>query len=134
MLEPPKFIENDCYNGSRTFTWLADMVGLSVDLVSNTPNLDSLVLKTPPPLPLSFETGVCTCACVYACQFVCQSYGIKAAEQISLFLRTMHFLKDRAGIYFCLNGIFFRELCKTYLATGGKQIPCRLPKQRFSLQ
>jgi len=36
MLEPPKFIENDCYNGSRTFTWLADMVGLSVDLVSNT--------------------------------------------------------------------------------------------------
>eukprot|EP00099_Drosophila_melanogaster_P011948 NP_001286265.1 oysgedart, isoform B [Drosophila melanogaster] len=34
MLEPPKFIENDCYNGSRTFTWLADMVGLSVDLVN----------------------------------------------------------------------------------------------------
>ncbi|XP_016973667.1 lysophospholipid acyltransferase 1 [Drosophila rhopaloa] len=34
MIEPPKFIENDCYNGSRTFTWLADMVGLSVDLVN----------------------------------------------------------------------------------------------------
>ncbi|KAH8309207.1 hypothetical protein KR059_006852 [Drosophila kikkawai] len=34
MLEPPKFIENDMYGGSRTFTWLADMVGLSVDLVN----------------------------------------------------------------------------------------------------
>ncbi|XP_023171468.2 lysophospholipid acyltransferase 1 isoform X2 [Drosophila hydei] len=34
MLESPKFIENDCYDGSRMFTWLADMVGLSVDLVN----------------------------------------------------------------------------------------------------
>lgn len=34
MLESPKFIENDCYDGSRIFSWLADMVGLSVDLVS----------------------------------------------------------------------------------------------------
>ncbi|XP_017120223.1 lysophospholipid acyltransferase 1 [Drosophila elegans] len=34
MLEPPKFVDNDCYNGSRSFTWLADMVGLSVDLVN----------------------------------------------------------------------------------------------------
>ncbi|KAH8331548.1 hypothetical protein KR074_006058 [Drosophila pseudoananassae] len=34
MIEPPKFIDNDSYNGSRTFTWLADMVGLSVDLVN----------------------------------------------------------------------------------------------------
>lgn len=35
MIEPPKFIDNDSYNGSRTFTWLADIVGLSVDLVSS---------------------------------------------------------------------------------------------------
>jgi len=42
MLEPPKFIENDCYIGSRSFTWLADMVGLSVDLVS-----DTIYSKTP---------------------------------------------------------------------------------------
>lgn len=35
MLESPTFIENsDCYDGSRIFTWLADMVGLSVDLVN----------------------------------------------------------------------------------------------------
>ncbi|XP_032591473.1 lysophospholipid acyltransferase 1 isoform X2 [Drosophila grimshawi] len=34
MLESPKFIANDCYDGSRIFTWLADMVGLSVDLVN----------------------------------------------------------------------------------------------------
>ncbi|KAH8415893.1 hypothetical protein KR222_003076 [Zaprionus bogoriensis] len=34
MLESPKFIENDSYDGSRIFTWLADMVGLSVDLVN----------------------------------------------------------------------------------------------------
>ncbi|XP_001360700.3 lysophospholipid acyltransferase 1 isoform X1 [Drosophila pseudoobscura] len=34
MLESPKFIENDLYNGSHAFTWLADMVGLSVDLVN----------------------------------------------------------------------------------------------------
>ncbi|XP_017868066.1 PREDICTED: lysophospholipid acyltransferase 1 [Drosophila arizonae] len=34
MLESPKFIENDCYDGSRIFSWLADMVGLSVDLVN----------------------------------------------------------------------------------------------------
>ncbi|XP_068145098.1 lysophospholipid acyltransferase 6 [Drosophila tropicalis] len=34
MLESPKFIENDFYDGSRVFTWLADMVGLSVDLVN----------------------------------------------------------------------------------------------------
>lgn len=38
MLESPKFIENDCYDGSRIFTWLADMVGLSVDLVSKIPH------------------------------------------------------------------------------------------------
>lgn len=36
MLESPKFIENDNYDGSRVFTWLADLCGLSVDLVSNT--------------------------------------------------------------------------------------------------
>ncbi|CAD7013807.1 unnamed protein product [Ceratitis capitata] len=34
MLESPKFIDNDNYQGSRAFTWLADMCGLSVDLVS----------------------------------------------------------------------------------------------------
>ncbi|BFG05930.1 lysophospholipid acyltransferase 1 [Drosophila madeirensis] len=34
MLESPKFIENDLYNGSHAFTWLADMVGFSVDLVN----------------------------------------------------------------------------------------------------
>ncbi|XP_034107167.1 lysophospholipid acyltransferase 6 isoform X1 [Drosophila nasuta] len=35
MLESPTNIESsDCYDGSRIFTWLADMVGLSVDLVN----------------------------------------------------------------------------------------------------
>ncbi|XP_030387969.1 lysophospholipid acyltransferase 1 isoform X2 [Scaptodrosophila lebanonensis] len=34
MLESPKFIVNDQYDGSRIFTWLADMCGLSVDLVN----------------------------------------------------------------------------------------------------
>ncbi|XP_064547798.1 lysophospholipid acyltransferase 6 isoform X2 [Drosophila montana] len=34
MLESPKFVENDLYDGSRMFTWLADAVGLSVDLVN----------------------------------------------------------------------------------------------------
>ncbi|KAH8269611.1 hypothetical protein KR018_010510 [Drosophila ironensis] len=34
MIEPPKFVDTDSYNGSHAFTWLADMVGLSVDLVN----------------------------------------------------------------------------------------------------
>lgn len=34
MLESPKFIDNDNYQGSRAFTWLADICGLSVDLVN----------------------------------------------------------------------------------------------------
>lgn len=36
MEESPKFIEIDNmnYGGSRAFTWLADLSGLSVDLVS----------------------------------------------------------------------------------------------------
>ncbi|XP_053966433.1 lysophospholipid acyltransferase 6 [Anastrepha ludens] len=34
MLESPKFIHNDNYQGSRAFTWLADMCGLSVDLIN----------------------------------------------------------------------------------------------------
>ncbi|XP_067631562.1 lysophospholipid acyltransferase 6 isoform X2 [Eurosta solidaginis] len=34
MLESPNFIDNDNYQGSRAFTWLADMCGLSVDLVN----------------------------------------------------------------------------------------------------
>ncbi|XP_037945541.1 lysophospholipid acyltransferase 1 [Teleopsis dalmanni] len=34
MLEPPKFIDNDNYDGSRYFTWLADLCGLSVDLIN----------------------------------------------------------------------------------------------------
>ncbi|ALC41198.1 oys [Drosophila busckii] len=34
MLESPKFVENDLYDGSRMFTWVADAVGLSVDLVN----------------------------------------------------------------------------------------------------
>ncbi|EDW52798.1 GM18733 [Drosophila sechellia] len=111
MLEPPKFIENDCYNGSRTFTWLADMVGLSVDLVSLHKTSTPWFLR--PLLPYRYlSKRVCARVRVYT-RVVCQSYGIKAAEQISLSLRTMHFLKDRAGIS-------FREICKTYLATGGK--------------
>ncbi|XP_018795845.1 PREDICTED: lysophospholipid acyltransferase 1 [Bactrocera latifrons] len=34
MLESPKFVDNDNYQGSRAFTWLADICGLSVDLVN----------------------------------------------------------------------------------------------------
>lgn len=36
MIEIPKPGEEvNTYDGSRAFTWLADMTGLSVDLVSN---------------------------------------------------------------------------------------------------
>lgn len=35
MFEIPKLGDEDnCYDGSRAFTWLADICGLSVDLVS----------------------------------------------------------------------------------------------------
>lgn len=35
MLELPKLGDEDvAYDGSRVFTWLADLCGLSVDLVS----------------------------------------------------------------------------------------------------
>lgn len=60
MLESPKFIENDLYDGSRMFTWLADAVGLSVDLVSF-----SFVAPLPPWRTNHTVASVRACVCVY---------------------------------------------------------------------
>lgn len=84
MLEPPKFIDNDLYGGSRTFTWLADMVGLSVDLVSNTICIQRFPCSCTSPTPLLRNGRVHVCVlCIYWCLCECQSYEQKAAVEIS---------------------------------------------------